>query len=124
ACNPETADTWARRTPDDFEFTVKVWQQFTHKKGEWTKEDIEEFKSGVLPLVEAAKLGCLLFQFPASFRHTPETMDRLKALLGAFEEFPKAVELRHSSWSDVLPVLAGVGAIPAVIDEPKFKYSI
>jgi uncharacterized protein YecE (DUF72 family) len=123
-CNPKTAESWAKRTPDDFEFTVKVWQQFTHGKHEWTAGEVEEFKSGVLPLAEAAKLGCLLFQFPASFRHTPETMDRVKALLGAFEEFPKAVELRHSSWSDVLPMLAGVGTVPAFIDEPKFKDSI
>ena len=123
-CNPKTAETWARRTPDDFEFTVKVWQQFTHKKGEWTKEDIEEFKSGILPLTEAGKLGCLLFQFPASFRHTPETMDRLKALLGSFGDYPKAVELRHRSWTDVVPALQSLGAAPTFIDEPKFKDSI
>lgn len=123
-CNPKTAESWAKRTPDDFEFTVKVWQQFTHRKGEWTKEDIEEFKAGILPLIEADKLGCLLFQFPASFRHTPETMDRLKALLVSFEGHPKAVELRHRSWTDVVPALQSVGAAPTFIDEPKFKDSI
>src|SRR5207302_7209197 len=104
-CNPTTAENWANRTPDDFEFTVKVWQQFTHNKGEWTSREAEEFKSGILPLVEAHKLGCLLFQFPASFKQTVETMDRLKALLALFEEYPKAVELRHRSWTDVLPTL-------------------
>ena len=123
-CNPKTAESWAKRTPDDFEFTVKVWQQFTHKKGEWAKEDIEEFKSGILPLIEAHKLGCLLFQFPASFKHTPETMDRLKALLESFEGHPKAVELRHRSWTDVVPALQSLGAAPTFIDEPKFKDSI
>lgn len=123
-CNPKTAESWAKRTPDDFEFTVKVWQQFTHKKGEWTKEDIEEFKSGISPLVEADKLGCLLLQFPASFRHIPETMDRLKALLESFEGYPKAVELRHRSWTEVVPALESIGAAPAFIDEPKFKDSI
>ena len=123
-CNPKTAETWVRRTPDDFEFTVKVWQQFTHGKREWTGTDIEEFKSGIMPLAEAAKLGCLLFQFPASFRHTAERMEQLKALLAAFGEFPKAVELRHSSWSEALPTLIEAGAVPAFIDEPKFKDSI
>lgn len=123
-CNPKTAESWAKRTPSDFEFTVKAWQQFTHNKEEWTAAEIEEFKSGILPLIEADKLGCLLFQFPTSFRHTTETMDRLKSLLTAFEDYPKAVELRHRSWTDVFPSLESFGAVPTFIDEPKFKDSI
>src|SRR5215470_9811474 len=80
-CAPKTAESWVKRTPEDFEFTVKAWQEFTHKKGDWTVEQIDEFKEGILPLIESHKLGCILFQFPASFRHTSETVDRLKALL-------------------------------------------
>ena len=123
-CSPKTAESWARRTPDDFEFTVKAWQQFTHKKGLWTPSETEEFRSGILPLVEAGKLGCVLFQFPASFRHTPETLDQLKSLLELFGDYPKAVELRHRSWGDALPTLQALDAAPAFIDEPKFKDSI
>jgi len=55
-CAPKTAESWAKRTPEDFEFTVKAWQQFTHKKGEWTVEEVEEFKRGIFPLAEATKL--------------------------------------------------------------------
>ena len=123
-CAPKTAESWAKRTPEDFEFTVKAWQQFTHKKGDWTPREAEEFKEGIRPLIEADKLGCILFQFPASFRHTQETIDRLKALLDLFGDYPKAVELRHRSWSDVLPELQSFDAVPAFIDEPKFKDSI
>jgi len=123
-CNPKTAESWAKRTPDDFEFTVKVWQQFTHNKDQWSAADAEEFRSGILPLVEARKLGCLLFQFPASFKHSGETMDRLKKLLALFEGYPKAVELRHRSWTEVVPALESIGAVPVFIDEPKFKDSI
>jgi uncharacterized protein YecE (DUF72 family) len=65
-----------------------------------------------------------LFQFPASFRHTPEVEDRLKSLLDLFADYPKTVELRHRSWDDVLPLLASFNAVPAFIDEPKFKDSI
>ena len=123
-CSAKTAESWAKRTPDDFEFTLKVWQQFTHGKTEWTTSEVEEFKTGIAPLAEAEKLGCLLFQFPASFKHTTETMDRLTALLDIFHDYPKAVELRHRSWTDVLPELQDAGAVPAFIDEPKFKDSI
>lgn len=124
ACNPKTAEGWARRTPEGFEFTVKAWQQFTHKKGLWTPEEAAEFKAGILPLAEAGKLGCLLFQFPASFKHTPETSDQLKRILEQFAEHPKAVELRHRSWGESLPVLEAFNAVPAFIDEPKFRDSI
>ena len=123
-CTPKTAEGWARRTPDDFEFTIKAWQQFTHKKGLWNPSEAEEFKSGIHPLMEAEKLGCILFQFPASFRHTPENMDQLKLLLEQFAEFPKAVELRHQSWEDIVPTLEQFNAVPAFIDEPKFRDSI
>jgi uncharacterized protein YecE (DUF72 family) len=122
-CSEKTAESWVKRTPDDFEFTLKAWQQFTHKKGEWTLDDVKEFKAGIAPLAEAKRLGCILFQFPASFRHTPETLDQLKFLLESFEDYPKSIELRHKSWDDVLPALEPV-AVPAFIDEPKFKDSI
>ena len=123
-CAAKTAENWAKRTPEDFEFTVKAWQQFTHKPGEWTPADVKEFKAGMLPLIEAGKLGCILFQFPASFRHTPETTNRLQSLLELFADYPKAIELRHRSWCDVLPVLQSFDAFPVFIDEPKFKDSI
>src|SRR5262245_24035402 len=122
-CAPKTAESWAKRTPEDFEFTVKAWQQFTHKKDGWIQTDIEEFRKGIAPLFEAGKLGCILFQFPASFRHTSETMDRLKALLDGFAEYPRVTELRHRSWGDV-DILASFNTAQAFIDEPKFKDSI
>jgi uncharacterized protein YecE (DUF72 family) len=123
-CAPKTAESWVKRTPADFEFTVKAWQQFTHKKGEWTSADVEQFKAGLLPLIEADKLGCILFQFPASFKQTPETMDQLKSLLDLFHDYAKAVELRHRSWDESLQVLQAFDTVPAFIDEPKFKDSI
>jgi uncharacterized protein YecE (DUF72 family) len=123
-CASKTAESWVKRTPEDFEFTVKAWQQFTHKKDGWTSGDADQFKEGILPIAEAKKLGCILFQFPASFRHSTETMDRLRSLLELFEEYPKAVELRHRSWAEVWPALASLNAVPAYIDEPKFKDSI
>jgi len=123
-CAPKTAESWAKRTPDQFEFTVKAWQQFTHKKDLWLPEDIRDFKAGIAPLAEADKLGCVLFQFPASFRCSPETIDRLKALLSEFAEFDKVVELRHRSWDDNMQLLDEFGAVPAFIDEPKFRDSI
>jgi uncharacterized protein YecE (DUF72 family) len=123
-CSAKTAESWVKRTPDDFEFTVKAWQQFTHSKELWLPADIDAFKEGTQPLAEAGKLGCLLFQFPSSFHCTDDARDRLRSLLERFAEYEKAVELRHRSWGEHLDVLKEFKAIPAFIDEPKFHDSI
>jgi uncharacterized protein YecE (DUF72 family) len=85
---------------------------------------VEEFKAGILPVAEAGKLGCLLFQFPSSFRQSADALDQLRRLLDLFGDYPKAIELRHHSWNDIWPALETFGAVPAFIDEPKFKDSI
>ena len=93
-----------------------------------TQSDIDEFRAGIDPLAAAGKLGALLAQFPASFKDTPATRDYLAQLLRAFHDYPIAVELRHSSWSDAigdtLAMLNGFDAAWVQIDEPKFRFSI
>jgi uncharacterized protein YecE (DUF72 family) len=93
-----------------------------------TRSDIDEFRSGIEPLANAGKLGALLAQFPASFKDTPAARDYLAQLLGAFRDYPVAVELRHRSWSDaVADTVAMLNSFDAAwvqIDEPKFRFSI
>jgi uncharacterized protein YecE (DUF72 family) len=122
-CNPKTAEGWVHRTPEDFEFTVKVWQQFTHNREAILLSDIALFKEGIAPIAAAGKLASILFQFPTSFHCDDATRDRLRALLQHFENYPTAVELRHRSWDDHLDVLDELNAVPVFIDEPKFRDS-
>ena len=149
---PDVTRGWAQRTPPGFEFSVKLYQKFTHPR--MFKErvvsglpedaldetdainalvrpnqaDLDEFRRGIDPLASAGKLGALLAQFPASFKDTPASRESLTALLGAFREYPVAVELRHKSWSDAigdtLTLLNAFGAAWVQIDEPKFRLSI
>lgn len=146
---PEVSRGWARRTPDGFEFSLKLHQQFTHPEmykraalsdlpeaspealselARVTAADVDRFKAGVDPIAEAGKLGVLLAQYPASFRDTEANRDYLAWLLRTFHEYPMAVELRHRSWSDgigdTLALLNGFGAAWVQIDEPKFRFSI
>src|SRR5262245_36708284 len=123
-CSPKTAESWVKRTPDHFEFAVKAWQQFTHKKDLWLPGDVEEFKKGIAPIADAEKLGCILFQFPASYKDSGAARERLKTLLSSFDRFPKIVEMRHRSWEGSLDMLDEFDAAPAFIDEPKFHDSI
>jgi uncharacterized protein YecE (DUF72 family) len=123
---------WAKRTPADFEFAVKLYQKFTHPSmsvdpGAVTQADVDAFKGGVDPLAAAGKLGPLLIQFPSSFQRTPEAVAYIEWLLKAFGDYALAVELRHRTWSDAPDTNALLEQHRAAwvqIDEPKFPSSI
>jgi uncharacterized protein YecE (DUF72 family) len=143
---------WAARTPGTFEFSVKLYQQFTHPRmfrerlagtrpepapkdealldalARPNDADLDAFRRGIEPLASSGRLGALLAQFPASFKDTPPSRDYLAWLLRAFAGYPVAVELRHRSWSDAigetLALLNTFGAAWVQIDEPKFRFSI
>ena len=123
----KTAESWAKRTPKGFEFSLKLFQDFTHKR-EAKQKDVDVFKRGVDPLADAGKLGALLCQFPASFKLDDASIEYLRWMLKTFEEYPAAVELRHRSWSDdfgkTVKLLNEHHAAFVQIDEPKFKTSI
>jgi uncharacterized protein YecE (DUF72 family) len=150
----DTCRGWAARTPAGFEFSVKLYQKFTHPRmfeealaksvptggqdpstGEFLKTltrpnrvDLDEFRRGIEPLASSGKLGALLAQFPPSFKNEPSSRDYLTSLLRAFAGYRIAVELRHRSWSDrlaeTLARLNECGAAWVQIDEPKFRFSI
>ena len=130
---------WAKKTPSDFSFALKLWQKFTHpvkigrKKSEeqWetpTQDDIDQFRAGMEPLAEAGKLGALLLQYPTGFHCTPENIECVERTLQVFYDYPKVVELRHNSWSErhseIKALLIAHRASSVLIDEPKFSSSI
>jgi uncharacterized protein YecE (DUF72 family) len=124
---------WIKRTPAHFDFTVKLYQKFTHPltshdASAITREDIDQFKGGIEPLAVSGRLGALLAQFPSSFQESPEAREYLAWLLREFSQYPLAIELRHRSWSDAhtdtRTLLSAHNAAWVQIDEPKFKSSI
>ena len=143
---------WSQRTPHDFEFSVKLYQKFTHPRmfkqrvaaslpdaaredpavvemlAQPNAADLDEFRRGIDPLASSGKLGALLAQFPPSFKAAPASREYLTTLLGALKGYAVAVELRHKTWSDdlgdTLALLNGFGAAWVQIDEPKFRLSI
>jgi uncharacterized protein YecE (DUF72 family) len=121
--------SWARRVSHNrnFKFTAKLWQRFTHERGEaWESHDVDQVKEGMDPLAEQGRLGCVLAQFPWSFKRSPESEEWLGDLTAAFSDFPMAIEVRHSSWNvpDFYRWLGEqeVGAVN--IDQPLFRDSI
>jgi uncharacterized protein YecE (DUF72 family) len=134
----KTTTEWAKRTPKDFEFSLKLFQKFTHPEmflkatgkdpSDVDRKDVDAFRAAIDPLAQAGKMGALLAQFPASFKNEPGSRDYLAWLLHAFKEYPVAVELRHRSFSDdpgeTMNLLSEYEAALVQIDEPKFKTSI
>jgi uncharacterized protein YecE (DUF72 family) len=96
---PELASLWVRKVEQNpkFLFTVKLGRRFTHERSLGAAE-IANFKEGLWPFHRARKLGCVLMQFPWTFRYTEENRAFLIALRRAFHEFPLVAEMRHSSW--------------------------
>jgi len=99
AIQPELASLWVKKVAHNpkFLFTAKLGRRFTHER--WLGvQEIARFKEGLWPFHRARKLGCLLMQFPWSFRYTDENRSFLISLRRAFHEFPLVAEMRHSSW--------------------------
>ena len=88
--NKVAAKAWAAKVPEDFRFTAKVWQKFTHPKmfekatgDTWrvADADFDVFLQGIGPLAEAGRLGPLLAQFPTSFRPDSGALEYLEDLV-------------------------------------------
>ena len=90
--------------------------------------DVDEFRRAIDPLASAGRLGAILVQFPASFKHDAAAIDHLAWLTHALRDYQVAVELRHKTWSDdvrtTLQILNASKAAWVQIDEPKFRLSI
>lgn len=92
--------SWIKRVESypDFMFTVKLHQVFTHQREGFSQKDVYEFKGGIEPLKSRNRLAAILIQFPWSFARNTPNVDYLTGLFHMFEDFPLALEIRHSSW--------------------------
>jgi uncharacterized protein YecE (DUF72 family) len=111
---PELARLWVRKAGavnPKFVFTAKLHRSFTHSPVavmeptsaatiKPSDEDERLAREGLDALAVSGKLGALLIQFPFSFKNTGLNREYLEALLRQFIEYPRVVEVRHSSWNN------------------------
>jgi uncharacterized protein YecE (DUF72 family) len=111
---PHLAKLWTRRAAavnPKFVFTAKLHRSFTHNPlavMEPTSaasirpndEDEALAREGLETLASTGKLGALLIQFPVSFKNTGLNREYVESLIRQFIEFPRVVEVRHSSWDN------------------------
>ncbi len=117
-----TVAKWAEMVPDNFQFTFKFSKAITHVKGsEYNEDDVEPFMKAIAEV--GKKKGCLLIQFPPSFKI--DKLDRLQKLLSDIawyneDHWRLAVEFRNASWyeTEVYEILEEYKSIAVVHDIP------
>jgi len=97
---PTHAKSWVRRVESNpnFKFTTKVFRGFTHDDAAIADADVTAFRNYLDPLADANRLGAVLLQYPWSFKNSEESRDKLAALFTAFDDYPLALEVRHSTF--------------------------
>jgi uncharacterized protein YecE (DUF72 family) len=117
---PEWAKLWCRKVAAvnrNFLFAAKLYRAFTHSPIAVmeptsaatirpTDEDEARTREGLDAIASEGRLGALLIQFPVSFKNTSLNREYLERLLRQFIEYPRVVEVRHSSWNDAATLAA------------------
>lgn len=149
--NAQITRSMERKTPEGFEFVVKLNRMLTHanpvigsyvpdsgddssdrnrhpapadRPASWSLErTIAEFKEGISPLAESGKLKCVLAQFPWGFKNTSENLRYVLGLAKEFSEYWFVVEFRNAAWAkdDVFETLRENNIAFCCVDEPRLE---
>lgn len=93
---------WARETPKEFSFAVKMPKRITHElQLAGAKNAIGEFFAQCGGLGE--KLGCVLIQLPPSLEFDSAVVSRFLREVRAIHTGAVALEPRHESWFEPAP---------------------
>lgn len=115
----EAVAHWVEQTPSEFVFAVKASRYLTHvKRVSDMKEGISRFYERIEPLIEAKRLGVVLWQLPESFRRDDQ---RLAQALQQLPAGRHAFEFRHESWftPEVYSLLRDHDAALVIADHPE-----
>jgi len=110
---------WVQQTPAGFLFAVKASRYLTHiKRLQGIEEGIKRFYEPLAPLIEAGRLGPVLWQLPENFHRDDE---RLAGWLALLPEGMHTIEFRHESWfaAPVMRMLRDHGVALTIGDHPK-----
>ncbi len=110
--------SWVTQTPENFLFAVKASRYLTHiRRLRDITEGIARFYEPIEPLIEAGRLGPVLWQLPENFHRDDE---RLAGWLDLLPAGRHTIEFRHESWfvPEVLEMLRARGVALTIGDHP------
>lgn len=83
----------------EMKFALKGHKCFSHTReyGTW---EVDAYKTALEKLRESNALIAMLLQFPFSFHSTIDNLDYLMRLIDQFQNYPLAIEFRHSRWKN------------------------
>jgi len=94
---PSTLESMAKKTGEGFLFVIKANQKMTHERRD--NEDVfRAFREVLTPLIERGKMGCVLAQFPYSFRFNHQNRHYLETFKERLGDLPIVVEFRNMGW--------------------------
>jgi uncharacterized protein YecE (DUF72 family) len=116
---PSMFEAISKKVSEGFMFNVKVPSTFTHARDKF-EQDLVPFKRSVQPIVDNGTLGCLVAQFPYSFKSSREGLEHIVKIKEGVE-LPVVVEFRHVSWQkeDVYEFLQDHGIGYVNVDLPR-----
>ena len=110
---------WVTQVPDDFVFSVKASRYLTHiKRLGGMREGVERFYEPLEPLIDAGKLGPVLWQLPPNMKRDDA---RLANALRELRPGRHCFEFREPSWfvPEVYELLREYGVALVIGDRPE-----
>ncbi len=120
-----TIEGLVRKVPEDFEFCVKANRMMTHEididEDPGLREKIfNDFMEALKPMTNRGFLGCILAQFPWSFKKTKSNMEYVLGFKELLSEVPVVVEFRNAEWitNETFDLLRSHSLGFCAVDEP------
>ncbi|HAZ22441.1 MAG TPA: DUF72 domain-containing protein [Firmicutes bacterium] len=124
--NEKTMASLGSRAPKDFQFCVKAYREMTHElpsDSETRAALFSDFSKALRPLADTGRLGCILVQFPWSFRKKAANCSYLEYVRERLPQAPVVIEFRNSEWADAetIALLDRLNLSFCCVDEPRLK---
>ena len=120
---PSSLKAMAEKTGDGFVFSIKANQKMTHQR-EDNAHIFEAFCQVLEPIISTGKLGCILAQFPYSFKFNRRNWDYLELLKQRLGDLPVVIEFRNAQWirSELFNWLRNQDLGFCCVDEPQLPH--
>jgi len=114
---------WAKKAPEGFKFTLKMWRRVTHyKRLRDVKDDLGIFFTRMKPLEK--NLGAILYQLPPSLKIDLPLLEKFLEMLP--ENLDQSIEFRHPSWliPETFSLLKKFNIAYCIISMPEFPETV